>query len=172
MKFLILNGPNVNLQRYSEPGMPGELDYNGMMDYVQSGCDQMGIETDVCQTNHEGDLIDEIQAAAGRVDGIVLNPGGYAHTSVAILDALRLCGVPAVEVLLTAPDERVFHTSLHIKIIKGLPCEFLHKVIIFLFFSSDNNILFHDCSPFCYRLIGIFLISFEISFSRFPFAIM
>ena len=94
MKFLILNGPNVNLQRYSEPGMPGELDYNGMMDYVQSGCDQMGIETDVCQTNHEGDLIDEIQ------------PGGYAHTSVAILDALRLCGVPAVEVLLTAPDER------------------------------------------------------------------
>ena len=81
-------------------------DYNGMMDYVQSGCDQMGIETDVCQTNHEGDLIDEIQAAAGRVDGIVLNPGGYAHTSVAILDALRLCGVPAVEVLLTAPDER------------------------------------------------------------------
>ena len=90
MKFLILNGPNVNLQRYSEPGMPGELDYNGMMDYVQSGCDQMGIETDVCQTNHEGDLIDEIQAAAGRVDGIVLNPGGYAHTSVAILDALRL----------------------------------------------------------------------------------
>ena len=106
MKFLILNGPNVNLQRYSEPGMPGELDYNGMMDYVQSGCDQMGLETDVCQTNHEGDLIDEIQAAAGRVDGIVLNPGGYAHTSVAILDALRLCGVPAVEVLLTAPDER------------------------------------------------------------------
>ena len=106
MKFLILNGPNVNLQRYSELGMPGELDYNGMMDYVQSGCDQMGIETDVCQTNHEGDLIDEIQAAAGRVDGIVLNPGGYAHTSVAILDALRLCGVPAVEVLLTAPDER------------------------------------------------------------------
>ena len=108
MKFLILNGPNVNLQRYSEPGMPGELDYNGMMDYVQSGCDQMGIETDVCQTNHEGDLIDEIQAAAGRVDGIVLNPGGYAHTSVAILDALRLCSVPAVEVMLDAPDELYF----------------------------------------------------------------
>ena len=66
MKFLILNGPNVNLQRYSEPGMPGELDYNGMMDYVQSGCDQMGIETDVCQTNHEGDLIDEILRQAAR----------------------------------------------------------------------------------------------------------
>lgn len=106
MKFLILNGPNVNLQRYSEPGMPGELDYNGMMDYVQSGCDQMGIETDVCQTNHEGDLIDEIQAAAGRVDGIVLNPGGYAHTSVAILDALKAVAIPAVEVHISDVDSR------------------------------------------------------------------
>lgn len=106
MKFLILNGPNVNLQRYSEPGMPGELDYNGMMDYVQSGCDQMGIETDVCQTNHEGDLIDEIQAAAGRVDGIVLNPGGYAHTSVAILDALKAVQIPAVEVHISQVSAR------------------------------------------------------------------
>ena len=92
MKFLILNGPNLNIMRWAEPGVPGELDYNAMMDYVQS--------------NHEGDLVDEIQAAAGRVDGIVLNPGAYAHYSVAILDALRLCGVPAVEVMLHAPDER------------------------------------------------------------------
>ena len=75
MKFLILNGPNVNIMRWSEPGVPGELDYNAMMDYVQAGCDQMGIATDCCQTNHEGDLVDEIQAAAGRVDGIVLTPG-------------------------------------------------------------------------------------------------
>ena len=104
MKFLILNGPNLNLMRWSEPGVPGELDYNAIMDYVQAGCEQLGIETDCCQTNHEGDLVDEIQAAAGRVDGIVLNPGGYAHTSVAILDALRGCGVPAVEVMLSEPD--------------------------------------------------------------------
>ena len=74
MKFLILNGPNLNLMRWSEPGVPGELDYNAIMDYVQAGCEQLGIETDCCQTNHEGDLVDEIQAAAGRVDGIVLNP--------------------------------------------------------------------------------------------------
>ena len=98
MKFLILNGPNINLARWSEPGVPGEVDYTGLMDYVQAGCDQLGIETDICQSNHEGDLIDEIQSAPGRVDGIVLNPGGYAHYSVAILDALRLCSVPAVEV--------------------------------------------------------------------------
>ena len=104
MKFLILNGPNLNIMRWSEPGVPGELDYNAIMDYVQAGCEQLGIETDCCQSNHEGDLVDEIQAAAGRVDGIVLNPGAYAHYSVAILDALRLCGVPAVEVMLHAPD--------------------------------------------------------------------
>ncbi len=106
MKFLILNGPNINLARWSEPGVPGEVDYTGLMDYVQAGCDQLGIETDICQSNHEGDLIDEIQSAPGRVDGIVLNPGGYAHYSVAILDALRLCSVPTVEVMLDAPDER------------------------------------------------------------------
>ena len=105
MKFLILNGPNINLARWTEPGVPGEVDYTGLMDYVQAGCDQLGIETDICQSNHEGDLIDEIQSAAGRADGIILNPGGYAHYSVAILDALRLCGVPAVEVLLSEPDE-------------------------------------------------------------------
>lgn len=104
MKFLILNGPNLNLMRWSEPGVPGELDYNAIMDYVQAGCEQLGIEADCCQTNHEGDLVDEIQAAAGRVDGIVLNPGAYAHYSVAILDALRLCGVPAVEVMLADPS--------------------------------------------------------------------
>lgn len=106
MKFLILNGPNLNLIRWSEPDVPGELDYNHMMDFVQSSCEHLGIETDICQSNHEGDLIDEIQAAQGRVDGIVLNPGGYAYTSVAILDALRCCGVPAVEVMLRTPDER------------------------------------------------------------------
>ena len=104
MKFLILNGPNINLARWSEPGVPGEVDYNGLMDYVQAGCDQLGIETDICQSNHEGDLVDEIQAAAGRVAGIVLNPGAYAHYSVAILDAVLLCGVPAVEVMLADPS--------------------------------------------------------------------
>ena len=80
MKFLIINGPNLNLMHFTEPGVAGQIDYN------------------------EGDLIDEIQSAAGRVDGIVINPGGYAHYSVAILDALRVCGVPAVEVMLSEPD--------------------------------------------------------------------
>ena len=106
MRFLFINGPNVNITRFTEPGVEGEVDYNGLLDYLDVCCQQMGIEPDFFQSNHEGDLVDEIQAAAGRVDGIVLNPGAYAHYSVAILDALRLCGVPAVEVMLHAPDER------------------------------------------------------------------
>ena len=98
MKFLILNGPNLNLMRWSEPGVPGELDYNAIMDYVQAGCEQLGIETDCCQTNHEGDLVDEIQAAYQKFDGIVINPGAYTHTSVALLDAVKAVGIKTVEV--------------------------------------------------------------------------
>ena len=106
MKFLVINGPNLNIMHFTEPGVAGQLDYNGLLDYLELCCTQMGMEVEFFQSNHEGDLIDEIQSAAGRADGIILNPGGYAHTSVAILDALRLCGVPAVEVMLHAPDER------------------------------------------------------------------
>lgn len=106
MKFLVINGPNLNLLRYTQPDIPGEMDYESLLDYIYTCCRRMGIETEFYQSNHEGDLIDEIQSAAGRADGILLNPGGYAHTSVAILDALRVCGVPAVEVLLDAPSEK------------------------------------------------------------------
>lgn len=106
MKFLIINGPNLNLLQYSEPGAGVTLDYDGLVEYLRTCCAQMDIETDFYQSNHEGDLIDEIQSAPGRADGIILNPGGYAHYSVAILDALRMCGVPAVEVMLEAPSDR------------------------------------------------------------------
>ena len=99
MRFLFINGPNVNITRFTEPGVEGEVDYNGLLDYLDVCCQQMGIEPDFFQSNHEGDIIDEIQSAAGRADGIILNPGGYAYYSVAILEALQLCGVPAVEVL-------------------------------------------------------------------------
>ena len=89
MKFLILNGPNLNQLRYSEPGCAGEMDYEMLVEYVQSCCGRMGIETDFFQSNHEGDLIDEIQSVRGRADGIVRN-----------------CGVPVVEVLLETPSEK------------------------------------------------------------------
>ena len=102
MKFLVINGPNINRMQFSEPGMEGTIDYDTLLDSIESCCAQMGIETDFFQSNHEGDLIDEIQSAAGRADGIILNPGGYAYYSVAILEALQVCGVPAVEVMLSA----------------------------------------------------------------------
>lgn len=102
MKFLILSGANVNLYTYRDPEMTGLLSYNGLVDYIYNCCNQMGIETDFYHSNHEGDLVDEIQNAPGRVDGIIINAGSYAQYSVAILDALRLCGVPAVEVV---PDD-------------------------------------------------------------------
>ena len=107
MKFLILNGPNLNLMRWSEPGVPGELDYNAIMDYVQAGCEQLGIETDCCQSNHEGDLVDRIQAAySDGTDGIVINPAAYTHTSVALLDAVKAVGLPTVEVHISAVEQR------------------------------------------------------------------
>ena len=106
MRFLFINGPNVNITRFTEPGVEGEVDYNGLLDYLDVCCQQMGIEPDFFQSNHEGASIDAIQEADTAFDGIVINPAAYTHTSVAILDALRLCGVPAVEVLLSAPDER------------------------------------------------------------------
>ena len=105
MKFLIINGPNLNLTRFSEPGVEGTVDYNGLLDYLEACCAQMEIEVEFFQSNHEGDLVDEIQSAAGRADGIILNPSSYAHYSVAILDALRVCGLPAVEVMLNEPNE-------------------------------------------------------------------
>ena len=88
MKFLIINGPNLNLMHFTEPGVAGQIDYNALLDYLEVCCQQMDIQVEFFQSNHEGDLIDEIQSAAGRADGIVINPGGYAHYSVAILDAL------------------------------------------------------------------------------------
>lgn len=104
MKFLVINGPNLNMMHFTEPGVAGQLDYNGLLDYLELCCTQMGLEVEFFQSNHEGDLIDEIQSAAGRADGIILNPGGYAYYSVAILEALQVCGVPAVEVMLADPS--------------------------------------------------------------------
>ena len=94
MKFLVINGPNLNLTQFTEPGMEGQIDFNTLLDYIEAGCVQMDVQVDFFQSNHEGDLIDEIQSAAG----------GYAHYSVAILEALQVCGVPAVEVMLADPS--------------------------------------------------------------------
>ena len=105
MKFLVINGPNLNMMHFTEPGVAGQLDYNGLLDYLELCCTQMGMEVEFFQSNHEGALVDAIQQAHfDGVEGIILNPGGYAYYSVAILEALQVCGVPAVEVMLADPS--------------------------------------------------------------------
>ncbi len=101
MKFLILNGPNLNLLGLREPDIYGRQTYADLAAFVQAVCAREGIECEVRQSNHEGVLVDWIQEAYGKFDGIVMNPAAYTHTSVALLDALKAVSVPAAEVHLS-----------------------------------------------------------------------
>lgn len=98
MKFLVINGPNLNLLGLREPSIYGDRSYKALVELIQRVCEDEGIEVEVFQSNHEGAIVDKIQAAYGVVDGIVINPAAYTHTSVAILDALKAVSIPAVEV--------------------------------------------------------------------------
>ena len=101
MKFLILNGPNLNLLGLREPDIYGRQTYADLAAFVQAVCAREGIECEVRQSNHEGVLVDWIQEAYGKFDGIVMNPAAYTHTSVALLDALKAVSLPAAEVRLS-----------------------------------------------------------------------
>ena len=98
MKILVLNGPNINMLGIREPGVYGSQSYAELLRLLQVWADALGIEMEHYQSNHEGCLVDKIQAAYGTFDGIVINPAAYTHTSVAILDALKAVALPAVEV--------------------------------------------------------------------------
>ncbi len=106
MKLLILNGPNLNLLGLREPAIYGTQNYDALVRFCQDACRAAGAECKVFQSNHEGALVDEIQAAYGVYDGIVINPAAYTHTSVAILDALKAVAIPAVEVHLSDVTQR------------------------------------------------------------------
>ena len=106
MKLLIINGPNLNMLGIREPDIYGRQDYAALVEYVEDCCKQNGIECEIFQSNHEGDIVDRIQKAYGVFDGIVINPAAYTHTSVAILDALKSVMIPAVEVHLSDIYER------------------------------------------------------------------
>ena len=101
MKLLVLNGPNLNMLGIREPNIYGKESYPQLVKLVEDTCRQLGVEVEVYQSNHEGDLVDWIQDAYGVYDGIVLNPGAYTHTSIALLDALLAVGIPTVEVHLS-----------------------------------------------------------------------
>ena len=98
MKFLVLNGPNLNMLGIREPDIYGHATYADLCRDITAHAARIGVEVDIYQSNHEGDLVDKIQAAYDCVDGIVINPAAYTHTSVALLDALKAVGIPAVEV--------------------------------------------------------------------------
>ena len=101
MKLLFLNGPNLNMLGIREPDIYGKQTYADLENYIRSFCGELGIECEIFQSNHEGALVDAIQSACGRMDGIVMNPAAYTQTSVALLDAL-----PAVEVHISDVSRR------------------------------------------------------------------
>lgn len=106
MKLLVLNGPNLNMLGTREPGIYGNQNYAYLVNMIQEYCAEQGIEVEVYQSNHEGSLVDKIQEAFGKADGIVINPAAYTHTSVAILDALKAVSIPAVEVHISDVSKR------------------------------------------------------------------
>ena len=106
MKFLILNGPNLNMLGIREPDLYGTLTYNGLVEYLKDEAARLGVEVEFFQSNSEGELVTAIQQAYGRIDGIVINAGAYTHTSIAILDALKAVSIPAAEVHISDVSKR------------------------------------------------------------------
>ena len=106
MKFLVINGPNLNLLGLREPDIYGKQDFRALESFIREVCEGEGIEVELFQSNHEGAIVDAIQGALERIDGIVINPAAYTHTSVAILDALKAVSIPAVEVHLSDVTKR------------------------------------------------------------------
>lgn len=105
-RILIVNGPNLNMLGIREPDIYGEKTYKDLCGMIEEYAKERKIKVDFVQSNHEGDLVDAIQDAYGKADGIVINPAAYTHTSVALLDALKAVGIPAVEVHISDVDER------------------------------------------------------------------
>ena len=107
MKILVINGPNINMLGIREPQIYGNRTYSDLLEKIKAYCNSKNIEVECFQSNHEGALIDKIQEAYfGKFDGIVINPAGYTHTSVAIADALKGVDIPFVEVHISKVDER------------------------------------------------------------------
>ena len=106
MKILVINGPNLNFLGIREPDIYGRNTFADLLKLLEDTARELNVELEQYQSNHEGDLVDKIQWAYGKVDGIVINPAAYTHTSVAILDALKAVGIPAVEVHISDVDAR------------------------------------------------------------------
>lgn len=138
MKILVLNGPNLNMLGIREPGIYGKNTFQDLLNLLEKTAREEQIEIEQYQSNHEGCLVDKIQDAFGHVDGIVINPAAYTHTSVAILDALKAVSIPAVEVHISDVDARESFRQISyaglacIKTIKGQGLDGYRQAIIFL----------------------------------------
>ena len=106
MNILVINGPNLNMLGIREPDIYGKETYNSLVEKIEKYASEKNVSVKCYQSNHEGDLVDNIQFAYGVFDGIVINPGAYTHTSIAILDALKSVNIPAVEVHISDVSSR------------------------------------------------------------------
>lgn len=138
MKILVLNGPNINMLGIREPDIYGKQTFQDLLELLNTAAIELGVEIEQFQSNHEGLLVDKIQGAYKNVDGIVINPAAYTHTSVAILDALKAVGIPAVEVHISDVDSReafrqISYTGMAcVKTIKGQGLAGYRQAIEFL----------------------------------------
>jgi len=138
MKILVINGPNINMLGIREPGIYGKNTFADLLALLDETAKTEGLEIEQFQSNHEGAIVDKIQEAFGNVDGIVINPAAYTHTSVAILDALKAVSIPAVEVHISDVDSRepfrqISYAGLAcVKTIKGHGLEGYREAILFL----------------------------------------
>ena len=141
MKILVLNGPNLNMLGIREPGIYGKQTFADLITLIQDTALAEELEIEQFQSNHEGDLVDKIQAAYGVFDGIVINPAAYTHTSVAILDALKAVAIPTVEVHISDVDSRdpfrkISYAGMAcVKTIKGQGFDGYRQAILYL---KDN----------------------------------
>ena len=120
MKLLVINGPNINMLGIREPGIYGKNTFRDLLNLLEQTAQELCIDMEHFQSNHEGCIVDKIQAAYGHIDGIVINPAAYTHTSVAILDALKSVSIPAVEVHISNVDARESFRQISYA---GLYCE-------------------------------------------------
>jgi 3-dehydroquinate dehydratase-2 len=138
MKLLIINGPNLNLLGLREPDIYGRQDFHALEQFILASCAEAGVEAELFQSNHEGAIVDKIQAAYGNIDGIVINPAAYTHTSVAILDALKAVQIPAVEVHISDVSRRESFRQISyagmacVKSYIGLGFEGYRQAVLFL----------------------------------------
>lgn len=138
MKLLVINGPNLNLLGLREPAIYGSQSFAVLQDFIRAAAAEAGVEVALFQSNHEGAIVDAIQAAYGTADGIVINPAAYTHTSVAILDALKAVALPAVEVHLSDVSAREDFRQISyagmacVKTYMGLGFEGYRQAILYL----------------------------------------